>query len=80
MFPAESVGAGDGIADQEDGVEDAEGDEQLVERALHLGTPEDKNGQDVAKHAQPAQDGGDQTCHPPFPSHKDLHEREKAKK
>ena len=75
-FNAECVGAGDDVADEEDGVEDAQRDEQLVEGALHLGAPEDENGENVTQHPEPAEDRGHKASQPPFPSYQNLEEKQ----
>ena len=72
MRPAKCLGAGHRVTDEEDGVEDAERDEELVERTLHLGAPQHEDGQDVAQHPERTQDRRGQTRHPPLPSAQDL--------
>ena len=55
------------VADDEDAVEDAESDKQLVEGVLQLGLQHDKDGQEVPGEAKHGDDDGDHAVQPPSP-------------
>lgn len=72
MLDAQRADGGDGVTDEEDGVEDAERDQQLVERALHLRAPEHDDGEDVPDEPEAAHDAGDEAREVPLPILQDL--------
>ena len=72
VLEAEGPDGGDGVADEEDGVEDAERDQQLVEGALHLRAPQHDDGEDVPDETEPAHDTRDEAREVPLPILQDL--------
>ncbi len=73
---AERVQAEWGVADQEECVEDAEDDEELVEGAAHLGAPQDDGREQVAHEAEQAQHGGEDSGQPELPAYQILKKKE----
>ena len=60
------------VADDEDAVEYAESDEQLIEGVLQLWLQHDQDGHEVPGEAEYCDDDGDHAVQPPFPIEKNL--------
>ena len=67
MLDAEGRARVEEVADDEDAVEDAESDEQLVEGVPQLGLQHDQDGHEVPGEAEHGDDDGDHAVQPPSP-------------
>lgn len=72
MLDAEGRARVKQVADDEDAIEDAEGDEQLIEGVFQLGLQHDQDGHEVPGEAEYRHDDGDHAVQPPFPIEEDL--------
>ena len=67
MLDAEGRARVEEVADDEDAVEDAESDEQLVEGVPQLGLQHDQDGHEIPGEAEYGDDDGDHAVQPPPP-------------
>ena len=67
MLDAEGRARVEEVADDEDAVEDAESDEQLVEGVPQLGLQHDQDGHEIPGEAEYGDDDGDHAVQPPSP-------------
>lgn len=66
-----------GVADEEDRVEHAQRDEQLIEGRLHARAPQHQNGEHVADQAEQTHHGGGDAHAPKLPSGQQLRREKK---